>query len=179
MPTCSKSATLEAVTSTNPRGFTSPEPPYSKRNKGEGGYRKQMLTARPSCCCINSYAWLLSCPSCELFSVVRSLLKCKAAAHCLECFMSGVFRAKLMVAVEHLEISCSWQRLWWVWGKHPLSKPKKYTTALNSDVIAHSQAVFQLQSGLWKSFKAQRLWGCWQGNRKTLVILHCLRGQEA
>lgn len=114
-----------------------------------------MLTARPSCCCVNSYAWLLSCPSRELFSVVRSLLKCKAAAHCLECFMSGVFRAKLVVAVEHLEISCSWQRLERVWGEHPLSKPRKDTTALNGDVMARSQVVFQLQSRLRKSLNAQ------------------------
>lgn len=41
VPTCSKSATFKAVISNNPRGFKSPEPHNSKRNKGEGGKRKE------------------------------------------------------------------------------------------------------------------------------------------
>lgn len=37
VPTCSRSATFEAVISNNPRGFKSPEPRNSKISKGEGG----------------------------------------------------------------------------------------------------------------------------------------------
>lgn len=62
--------------------------------------------------------------------------------------MSGIFHAKLVVAEEHLESTCNWQRPEWVWGERPLSKLKQETATLNGDAMVRSQVVFQLQSCL-------------------------------